>query len=78
MISQVSNQVGLEKSTELQSNDSVFSISFLSKILRGCSPPLSKKQIYRNQQVEALENFTRLLKLVTEQEKKYGDRFVDI
>lgn len=74
MITQVSNQVGLEQPTELQPNDSVSSISSLSEIPRGCSPPLSKEQIPRNQQVEALEDLTRLLRLMTEQEKKYEDR----
>ena len=38
------------------------------------SPPPSQQKIHKNQQVEALEDLARLLKLVTEQEKKYGDR----
>ena len=70
MISQVSKQGGLEQPTELQPNDSVSSISSLAKIPRGCSPLLSKEQIYRNQIVETLEDLTRLLRLVAEQEKK--------
>ena len=74
MISKANSQVGLEQSTELQPNNSVSSIPSLSNISRGCSPPLSKQQIHKNQQVEALKDLTRLLKLVTEQEKKYGDR----
>lgn len=74
MTFQVSDQVGLEPPTELLPNDSVSSVFSLSEIPRGCSPPFSKQQIYKDQQVKALEDLTRLLKLVTEQEKRYRDR----
>ena len=73
MISKANNQVGLEQSTELQPNNSVSPIPSLSDVPPGCTP-FSKEQIHDNQQVKALEDLNRLLKLVTEQEKQYGDR----
>lgn len=73
MIFKANNQVGLEQSTELQPNNSISSVSSLSDVLPGCIP-LSKQEIHHNQQVKALENLNRLLKLVTEQEKHLGER----
>lgn len=46
----------------------------LFQIPRGTSLFLSKQQIYREKQIEALKELTKLMELVTEQEKKYGDR----
>ena len=74
MISNANSQVGLEKSTELQSNNSVYFIPSLFSILCGYSPPFIKQQIHKNQQVEALKELTKLLKLITKQEKEYRDR----
>ena len=73
MISKANNQVGLEQLTELQPNNSVSSVPSLSDVPLGCIPP-PKQQIHDNQQVKALEDLNRLLKLVMEQEKQYGDR----
>ena len=74
MISTANSHIGLEQPTESAANDSVSSVCPLSEIPRGSLPPLSKQQTHRNQQVEALKDITRLLTLVTEQEKKYKDR----
>ena len=74
MSSSANSQAGLEQPTKSPSIDSVSSIPPVSEILRGGLPSLSKQQIHRNQQVEALKDITRLLTLVTEQEKKYRDR----
>lgn len=43
-------------------------------ITAACNPPISKRQALYNLRVDALESLTRLLDLVTEQEKKYGYR----
>ena len=69
--SRVNSPVGLEQSRKLSPINSESSTLPLSQIPRGCLPPLSQQQIVRNQRVEALEDLTRLLNLITEQEKKY-------
>lgn len=69
--SRVNSPVGLEQSRESSPINSESSTLSLSQIPRGCSPPLSQRQIERNQREEALKDLTRLLNLVTEQEKKY-------
>ena len=74
MISQANSQVELEQPRELQPNDGTSSIPFLSQIPRRCLPPLSKKQLCKNNRMEALKDLTRLLELVTEQENKYEGR----
>lgn len=48
--------------------------STLSEIPRGSTSLLSKKDIHKSQQIKALNDLNRLLKLVTEQKKKYGTR----
>ena len=73
-ISQANSQVELEQPTELQPSNSVSSIPSLSQTPRGCLPPLSKQQVDENHRIEALKDLTRLLELVTEQEKKYENR----
>lgn len=59
---------------ESSSSDSVSFNRPLSEVSRGCPPPLSLQQALKNQRVKALEDLTRLLKLVTEQEKKYKEK----
>lgn len=68
------SHVGLEQPPESAPNVSVSSVCPLSGIPRGSLPLLSTQQTHRNQQVEALKDITRLLTLVTEQEKKHEDR----
>ena len=74
MISQANSQVELEQPRELQPNDGVSSISSLSQIPCVCLSPLSKQQLSKNNRMEGLKDLTRLLELVTEQEKKYEGR----
>ncbi len=74
MIFQANSQVELEQPRELQPNDSVSSILLLSQIPPGCLPPLSKQHISKNNRMEGLKDLTRLLKLVTKQQKKYEKR----
>ena len=73
-ISQANSQVELEQPTELQPSNSVSSIPSLSQTPCGCLSPLSKQQVDENYRIEALKDLTRLLELVTEQEKKYENR----
>lgn len=72
LISSANNQKRLDQLPELQPNDSVSSP--LSEIPRDGTSLLSKKDIHKSQQSKALDDLNRLLKLVTEQEKKYGTR----
>ena len=74
MISQSNSQVELEQPRELQPNDGVSSISSLSQIPRGCLASLSKQQPCKNNGMKALKDLTRLVELVTKQEKKYEGR----
>ena len=74
MISQANSQVELEQPRELQPNAGLSSILPLSQVPRGCLPPFSKQQHSKNHRIKALEDLTRLLELVTEQEKKYKGR----
>lgn len=74
MISQANSQDELEQSRESQPNAGVSSISPLSQVPRGCLPPPSNRQHSKNDRIEALRDLTRLLELVTEQEKKYKGR----
>ncbi len=68
--SSANSQVGLEQQTESMPINPVSSVCPISEIPRGSLPLLSKQQTHKNQQVEALKDLTRLLTLVTEQEKK--------
>ena len=72
LISSANSQERLGQLPELQPNNSVSSL--LSEIPRGGTSLLSKKDIHKSQQIKALDDLNRLLKLVTEQEKKYGTR----
>ncbi len=74
MSSSANSQVGLEQQTESMPINPVSSVCPISKIPRGSLPPLFKQQTHKNQQVETLKDLTRLLTLVTKQEKKYEDR----
>lgn len=71
MLSTANAQAGLSQSTESLLSGIVCS---LFEILYGESPFSSKRQIYRDKQVEALKKLTRLMELVIEQEKKYEKR----
>lgn len=53
-----------------QSTNSVTPVPSLSQLPRGCSAPISKIQQRKKQRLEASRDLTRLLTLVTEQEKK--------
>lgn len=64
-------QTGLGQSSQSLPNSTVCP---LSHIPRGSSVPLPKQQIYREKQIVALKELTRLMELVTEQEKKYRER----
>ena len=72
LISSANSQERLGQLPELQPNNSVSSP--LSEIPRGGTSLLSKKDIHKGQQIKALDDLNRLLKLVTEQKKKYGTR----
>lgn len=52
----------------------VISAILLSNLPRGCEPPLSDEEIKKNLRFDGLKDLSRLLKLVTEQEKKYKCR----
>lgn len=47
----------------------------LSQIPRGCISPHPDQLSSREERILALKEITRLLELLTEQEKKYEDRF---
>lgn len=64
MIFKINNQVRLEQSTELQPNNNLSSIFFLSNVPPRYTSHL-KEQIYNKQQVKILENLNRLLQLIT-------------
>lgn len=67
LISKTNSQLGLpEPGPESESNPSPPDLS----VPPGFTPPQSHKE----QQIEALNDMPRLIELVTEQEKKYGDR----
>ncbi len=72
LISSAISQERLGQLPELPPNNGVFSP--LSEIPRGGTSLLSKQEIHKSQQIKALDDLNRLLKLVTEQEKKYGTR----
>ena len=46
----------------------------LSQIPSGCTPPKSKREIQKEQRIDALQDLTKLLQLVTDQEKKYEEQ----
>lgn len=54
--------------------DSITPVSLLSQLPRGDLISKSKVQLRKEQRSQALKDITRLLELVTEQEKKYGER----
>ncbi len=74
MASTANSQVELEQVAESQLIDNVSSISSLN-IPRGGASSLSNQQVLKSQQTKALKDLNKLLKLVTEQEKKYKTRF---
>ena len=74
MISFADSQGGLVQVPESQPNNSESSPSSVSKIPRGGTSLLSTQQTLKIQRTEALKDLNKLLKLVTEQEKKYGTR----
>lgn len=66
----------LAESSKSTSGKEEISIHLLSDVTRGGieSSVLSQQEIRRNQQVEALRDLSRLLNIVTKQEKKYQSR----
>ena len=72
MISAANIQDRLGQLPESQPNNSASSPVPLSEIPRGGAPLLSKRKSLENQRIEALNDLNKLLKLVTEQEKKYS------
>lgn len=66
LTSKVSNESGLSEASASRP---------LSQVPRGCTPPQSTRQVSQEQRTVALKDMIRLLELVTEQEKKYGERF---
>ncbi len=74
MSSLANSQVGLEQQTESMPINRIFSVCLIFTIPQKSLLLLSKQQTHKNQQVEVLKDLTRLLTLVTEQEKKYEDR----
>lgn len=68
------SQVGLEQVPESQPSNSVFSPSPLSGVSRGGTSLMSSQETLKNQRIEALKDLSKLLRLVTEQEKKYETR----
>ncbi len=72
MASIANSQVGLGQVAESQPIDNLSPLS-LSDLPRG-SASLSNQQVLKTQRTEALKDLNRLLKLVTEQEKKYKAR----
>ena len=69
-----SSQVGLGQPPESQPNNGVSSPSSLSNITRGGASLLSNQETLKIQRTETLKELNKLLKLVTEQDKKYGTR----
>lgn len=74
MISPANSQVRLGQPPEPQPDDSISSPSPLSKIARGGISLLSNQETLKSQRTEALKDLNKLLKLVTEQDKKYDTR----
>lgn len=61
-------------SAPLDPVDNLFSFHLLSQILQGLKISESKREIRIEQRKEAFQVLSRLLQLVTEQEKVYGER----
>ena len=76
LISSANSQERLGQLPELQPNNSVSSIVLLLEIPRGGTSILSKQNTLRSQQIKVLDDLNRLLKLVIEQEKKYGTKLL--
>ena len=76
LISSANSQERLGQLPGSQPNNSVSSPVPLSEIPQVGTPLLSKQDTLRSQRIKALDDLNRLLKLVTEQEKKYGTRLL--
>lgn len=50
--------------------------STVRPLFHGTPVLISKRQIYREKQIDALKKLTKLMELVIEQEKKYGERLL--
>lgn len=61
-----------DQSLESLPSDIVSSLNLLSEISQDLAPLLLEQQTLANQRTEALNDLNRLLKLITEQKKKYG------
>lgn len=73
LFSRASTQSEQRKGSELGPGNSGNGVYPLSQVPPGCTP-LSQEESSREQRVIALKEITRLLELVTEQEKKYEER----
>lgn len=65
-----------QRQLEMAASKSSDPLSSLSQLPRSSSAPKSKIQLRIEQRLEASKDLTRLLNLVTEQEKKYGERLL--
>lgn len=68
LISKANNQPGYQNQVQKESESNPLPPDL--SIPSGFIPPQSHKE----QQIEALKDLSQLIELVTEQEKKYGDR----
>lgn len=64
MIFQANGQVELKQPRELQPNASNYYIILLSQVPYGCLLLFSKKQYSKNDQIQVLNDLTKLLELV--------------
>ena len=74
LVSNASAPEGLAESLDSGIVDTPNSVYPLSQIPSGCTPSKSKREVEKEQRINALQDLTRLLELVTEQEKKYEER----
>ncbi len=75
ILSAANSPGGLGPLSELLPNDHISPACPLSDISRGSASSFSKQQIFKNQQIEALKDLTKLLESIRAKEKKYRDRF---
>lgn len=73
LVSNASTPEGLAESSNSGIVDVPNPLYPLSQIPSGCTPPKSKREVEKEQRINALQDLTRLLELVTE-EKKYEEQ----
>lgn len=74
IISAANSSVKSSQSLESWPDDDASAFKPLSEVSRGHAPLLAEQQSRKTQRTKALTDLNRLLRLVTEQEKKYGCR----